>query len=299
MPVDTPPGAADRGTVIHGAIGDFTQALRRRACRPTRHASCSRSAGTHFAALDDYPEARAFWWPRFERIARWFARLGDAAARRHRRASHAEIRGELEIPLGERRVHAARRADRIERRADGRYAILDYKTGARAHREAGAHRPRAAADARSRDPAPGRLHGHRGRRVGRRARLCAAATAASRPASRSRSTSRTARPTARPTTRWRGSRHWRTRFADADHALSLARASDVDDALRRLRPSRAREGMVGDRRRGRRRRRRMSTPGVIPRRGAALQLEASDPAASRPGSPPMPAPARPTCWRSA
>ena len=24
-PVDTPPGARDRGTVIHGAIGDFTE----------------------------------------------------------------------------------------------------------------------------------------------------------------------------------------------------------------------------------------------------------------------------------
>ena len=27
----------------------------------------------HFAPLADYPEARAFWWPRFVRIARWFA----------------------------------------------------------------------------------------------------------------------------------------------------------------------------------------------------------------------------------
>ena len=27
----------------------------------------------HFAEIEDYPEARAFWWPRFERIARWFA----------------------------------------------------------------------------------------------------------------------------------------------------------------------------------------------------------------------------------
>ena len=34
--VDTPPGARDRGTVIHGAIGDFTQDVRRRSCRPTR-----------------------------------------------------------------------------------------------------------------------------------------------------------------------------------------------------------------------------------------------------------------------
>ena len=33
----------------------------------------------HFAVLKDYPEAAAFWWPRFLRIARWFA---DWEARR-------------------------------------------------------------------------------------------------------------------------------------------------------------------------------------------------------------------------
>ena len=34
------------------------------------------------------------------------------------------------------------------------------------------------------------------------------------------------------------------KFEDRSDALSLARASDVEDALRRLRPPRAREGMV-------------------------------------------------------
>ena len=27
----------------------------------------------HFAVLEDFPEAKAFWWPRFVRIANWFA----------------------------------------------------------------------------------------------------------------------------------------------------------------------------------------------------------------------------------
>ncbi len=78
--------------------------------------------------LDDYPEARAFWWPRFQRIARWFAgwetrRRGSVAA------LDAEIGGKIDIPLGERVFTLRARADRIERLADGRYAILDYKTG--------------------------------------------------------------------------------------------------------------------------------------------------------------------------
>ncbi|HEY2227589.1 MAG TPA: double-strand break repair protein AddB, partial [Xanthobacteraceae bacterium] len=70
--IDTPPGAADRGTVIHGAIGDFTQAFA--AALPDDPLARLLALGArHFAPLEDFPEARAFWWPRFERIARWFA----------------------------------------------------------------------------------------------------------------------------------------------------------------------------------------------------------------------------------
>jgi ATP-dependent helicase/nuclease subunit B len=82
----------------------------------------------HFAPLDDYPEARAFWWPRFQRIARWF--VGWEAERRAAAdAIHAETSGRLDIRIGEQTFALRARADRIERLADGRYAILDYKTG--------------------------------------------------------------------------------------------------------------------------------------------------------------------------
>ncbi|HEY3642509.1 MAG TPA: double-strand break repair protein AddB [Xanthobacteraceae bacterium] len=126
-PIDTAPGAADRGTVIHGAIGDFTQAYAK-ALPADALGELLALGRKHFAPLDEFPEARAFWWPRFERIARWFAdweskRRADVAA------VQAEIRGEIEIPLGQRSFHLSARADRIERLGDGSYAILDYKTG--------------------------------------------------------------------------------------------------------------------------------------------------------------------------
>jgi ATP-dependent helicase/nuclease subunit B len=125
-PVDLPAGAADRGTVIHGAIGDFTQAFA--AGLPDDAVSELLALGRkHFAALDDVPEARAFWWPRFVRIAHWFANW-ERERRAEIKAVHAEIRGEIEIPLGTRSLRLTARADRIERRAGG-YAILDYKTG--------------------------------------------------------------------------------------------------------------------------------------------------------------------------
>jgi ATP-dependent helicase/nuclease subunit B len=126
-PIDTAPGAADRGTVIHGAIGEFTQVYAK-ALPEDAFGQLLALGRKHFAPLEEFPEARAFWWPRFERIARWFADW-EAKRRTEVAAVQAEIRGEIEIPLGQRSFHLSARADRIERLDDGSYAILDYKTG--------------------------------------------------------------------------------------------------------------------------------------------------------------------------
>jgi ATP-dependent helicase/nuclease subunit B len=124
--VDTPPGAADRGTVIHAAIGAFTQTYVDGL--PGDPTTALIEIGERaFAALADYPEARAFWWPRFLRIARWFARY-EANRRVGVRKLHTEINGRLEIPFGAQTFKLSARADRIEARDDG-YAIVDYKTG--------------------------------------------------------------------------------------------------------------------------------------------------------------------------
>ncbi len=126
-PVDTPPGARDRGTVIHGAIGEFTQNFAA-SLPPDAFDALIALGQKHFARLEAFEEARAFWWPRFLRIARWFTNW-EAERRKTRAAIHAEIRGQIEIPLGDRSFVLSTRADRIERLADGSYAILDYKTG--------------------------------------------------------------------------------------------------------------------------------------------------------------------------
>jgi ATP-dependent helicase/nuclease subunit B len=126
--VDTAPGARDRGTVIHGAIGDFTEDFA--AALPGDSLKELLKLGEkHFAPLSDYPEARAFWWPRFVRIANWFVRW-DSERRANLTTLHAEIRGELKFPVGKREFTLSAIADRIEHRLDGSYAIVDYKTGA-------------------------------------------------------------------------------------------------------------------------------------------------------------------------
>ena len=70
----------------------------------------------------------ALWWPRFERVAAWVVEQERA-----RRAGVVEIKVEargllrLAAPAGEFRLKA--RADRLERHADGRITVIDYKTG--------------------------------------------------------------------------------------------------------------------------------------------------------------------------
>ncbi len=125
--IDTPPGAADRGTVIHAAIGAFTQKYAERLPdNPERELIAL--GDREFNALADYPEAKAFWWPRFLCIAHWFA--GFERTRRDGLARlFVEVSGRLDIPMGTQKFTLTARADRIEKLKDGSYAILDYKTG--------------------------------------------------------------------------------------------------------------------------------------------------------------------------
>ncbi|MGH6777128.1 MAG: double-strand break repair protein AddB, partial [Bradyrhizobium sp.] len=127
-PVDMPLSAADRGSAIHEAIGEFTKATS--AGLPDDPAHVLREIGArHFAPLMERPEARALWWPRFQRIAAWLADW-ETARRDTIATIDAETKGEIPIPLDETRTFTlSARADRIERRRDGSYTILDYKTG--------------------------------------------------------------------------------------------------------------------------------------------------------------------------
>ena len=127
-PVDMPLSAADRGSAIHNALGDFTKAYA--TTLPADPVAALREVGEkHFKPLMQRPEARALWWPRFQRIVKWFAEW-EAARRGDIAAIDAETRGEISIQLDNERIFVlSARADRIERRADGSFAILDYKTG--------------------------------------------------------------------------------------------------------------------------------------------------------------------------
>ncbi|MCK0197073.1 double-strand break repair protein AddB [Ancylobacter sp. 6x-1] len=125
--LDDEPGASERGTAIHEALGRFAaqwpEALPEDA--EARLAAIGREA---FAPLRPFPAEYTLWWARFE------AMIGSYLAfERERRATRpaivAETFGRMEI-AGTRGPFVLRgRADRIEVFRDGTLAILDFKTG--------------------------------------------------------------------------------------------------------------------------------------------------------------------------
>ena len=103
-----PLSAADRGSAIHDALGEFTQVYA--TALPDDPARALRGIGEkYFAPLMERPEARALWWPRFQRIAGWFAEW-EIVRRGNVSAIEAEIRGEIPIPLDNGRTSTCRPA---------------------------------------------------------------------------------------------------------------------------------------------------------------------------------------------
>ncbi|MDZ5450760.1 double-strand break repair protein AddB [Labrys sp. ZIDIC5] len=123
-----PPGAAERGTLIHGALERFA-ALCADGVPPDALARLMAIGEELFVPLADFPEVLAFWRPRFAAIAEFLVEWERERRPRLARVL-SEIPGKLTWPtLAERAFTLSARADRIEVAADGRVAILDFKTG--------------------------------------------------------------------------------------------------------------------------------------------------------------------------
>ena len=126
--LDAEPGAAERGTIIHRVLERFIKTYPRSALPVDARDQLIEIGREVFAQVMDRPGVRAFWWPRFERIADWF--VAEERARRGALAMvHGEVEGRLRIdgPAGPFILTA--KADRIEQRRDGALAVIDYKTG--------------------------------------------------------------------------------------------------------------------------------------------------------------------------
>jgi ATP-dependent helicase/nuclease subunit B len=125
--IDADPGAAERGSFIHRILDrfvrDFPDALPREAI-----GALLKIGEDVFSAWLDRPGVRAFWWPRFERIAEWF--VEHERLRRPQIAQCAtEVEGTLVLETSYKPFTLVGRADRIDRLKAGGLVIIDYKTG--------------------------------------------------------------------------------------------------------------------------------------------------------------------------
>jgi ATP-dependent helicase/nuclease subunit B len=126
--LDVDPGRAELGIAVHHALATFIARHPRELplFAEDELLAIGRDA---FGADLARPGVWAFWWPRFERVARWFV-----AEERMRRAeiveSGSERRGSLVLQACGGPFTIVAIADRIDRCTDGGLALIDYKTGA-------------------------------------------------------------------------------------------------------------------------------------------------------------------------
>jgi ATP-dependent helicase/nuclease subunit B len=127
-PIDADPGAAERGSFIHQALDSFLRAFPD-AVPEDAEAQLLAFGRAAFGTALERPSVGAFWWPRFERIVRWFVAV-DMERRRRLAGIASERSGSLTIagPAGPFLLTA--KADRIDRTSAGSVILVDYKTGA-------------------------------------------------------------------------------------------------------------------------------------------------------------------------
>jgi ATP-dependent helicase/nuclease subunit B len=115
-PLDQDPSAADKGNAIHAALADYVQS-------GGGLPALMRAGTTAFGPLLRNPLVRALWWPRFERIARWFI---DQQATRAGVWRTVVVEDKQAITLDGFTLTG--KPDRIDVGPDG-FEIIDYKTG--------------------------------------------------------------------------------------------------------------------------------------------------------------------------
>lgn len=124
------PGPAQRGDVVHAVFARFVEAFPKE--MPAEDVALRRIGEMLDEALapyaESFPDIHADWSPRLRRIVADFVQW-EFGRRPEIERILVERSGKIAIPVGSDVFELRARADRIERRRDGRVVAIDFKTG--------------------------------------------------------------------------------------------------------------------------------------------------------------------------
>ena len=128
-PLEAELGAAERGSALHAALDEFLKQHPSGLLPGDAVLRLEEIGEEHLGELLTAPAERAFWWPRFQRLARWFV-----AQENNRRASglrllDGETQGTLTVGPRARPLTITAIADRIDELGPDVWEVIDYKTG--------------------------------------------------------------------------------------------------------------------------------------------------------------------------
>lgn len=124
-PLEAELDAAERGSRLHAALDEFLKDHPHGALPNDALERFEALGEKHLASVLAAPAERAFWWPRFRRLARWFVATESARRAAGTRLLDSETDGS--VVIGPLTVTA--KADRIDQIEPGGWEIIDYKTG--------------------------------------------------------------------------------------------------------------------------------------------------------------------------
>lgn len=116
--LDAEPSAAWQGTVVHAVMEAWHK-------QGGGAGALVALAQQELARMQAHVVTRGLWWPRLSRALEWIDQQIARDRGDGREVLASEIKGEF--TLAGVKIHG--RADRIDRRADGRLVVVDYKTG--------------------------------------------------------------------------------------------------------------------------------------------------------------------------
>lgn len=128
-PLEAELGAADRGNALHKTLDEFLRAHPSGRLPSDAVREFEELGERHLADLLTAPAERAFWWPRFQRLARWFVAEENARRSVGTRLLTSESNAAMTVGLAALPLRIEARADRVDELERGAWEIIDYKTG--------------------------------------------------------------------------------------------------------------------------------------------------------------------------